>query len=117
MTIEWKDIGIGFVAELLMETARILLSYGVAIGLAGPAQALMSTHALHQALAGAIFASQTLTPLQIGGILLGLVGVFSISYFDHLANKVTLQRKLTRMRTLETQELQMMGKNAVAPAP
>ena len=46
----------------------------------------MSTHALWQALCGAVFADQTLTGLQIAGILLGLVGVFSISYFDHLAN-------------------------------
>ena len=76
MVLTWTDIGVGFAAELLMETSRILLSYGVAIGLAGPAQALMSTHALHQALCGAIFASQTLNALQISGILLGLVGVF-----------------------------------------
>ena len=105
MEITWRDIGLGFAAELLMETSRILLSYGISIGLAGPAQALMSTHALYQALCGAIFASQTLSGLQIAGIVLGLVGVFSISYFDNLANKVVLKRKLTRMRTMEANEL------------
>lgn len=46
MTITMKDLGIGLAAEALMETARILLSFGVEVGLAGPAQALMSTHAL-----------------------------------------------------------------------
>ena len=56
MTIEWSDILVGLAAEALMENARILLSYGVEKGLAGPAQALMSTHALWQALCGAVFA-------------------------------------------------------------
>ncbi len=46
MTIEWSDLAVGLGAEGLMETARILLSFGVEKGLAGPAQALMSTHAL-----------------------------------------------------------------------
>ena len=57
MTIEFKDILIGTAAEGLMETARVLLSYGIEKGYAGPAQALMSTHALHQVICGAIFAS------------------------------------------------------------
>jgi len=88
MTITWRDLGIGLAAEILMETSHILLSYGVSIGLAGPAQALMSTHAMWQSLCGAIFANKTLNALQIAGILLGLVGVFSITYFDYLANKL-----------------------------
>lgn len=46
MTIGWRDVFIGLAAEGLMETARVLLSFGVEKGLAGPAQALMSTHAL-----------------------------------------------------------------------
>lgn len=54
-TIEFKDILIGAAAEGLMETSRVLLSYGIAVGLAGPAQALMSTHALWQVIWGAIF--------------------------------------------------------------
>ena len=37
MTIEWSDILVGLAAEALMENARILLSYGVEKGLAGPA--------------------------------------------------------------------------------
>lgn len=45
-TIGWNDIFIGLAAEGLMEMARVLLSFGVEKGLAGPAQALMSTHAL-----------------------------------------------------------------------
>lgn len=64
----------------------------------------MSTHALWQALWGVIFADQTLNGLQIAGIQLGLVAVFSMSYFDHLANDMVLKRELTRMRTLELSE-------------
>ena len=46
MTITMNDLFIGAAAEILMETSRVLLSFGVEKGLAGPAQALMSTHAL-----------------------------------------------------------------------
>lgn len=63
MNITFTDLLIGAAAEGLMETSRILLSYGIEKGLAGPAQALMSTHALHQVICGAIFASQS-----IGGL-------------------------------------------------
>ena len=47
MTITFKDIMIGTAAEGLMEAGRVLLAFGIEKGLAGPAQALMSTHALH----------------------------------------------------------------------
>ena len=47
MTITWMDIFIGTAAEVFMEIARILVSYSVEKGLAGPASALISTQALH----------------------------------------------------------------------
>ena len=56
MTITWMDIFIGTAAEFFMEIARILVSYSVEKGLAGPASALISTQALHQAFLGVIFA-------------------------------------------------------------
>ena len=60
MTITWNDLAIGTLAEFFMEIARILVSYSVEKGLAGPAAALISTQALHQALLGVIFADQSL---------------------------------------------------------
>lgn len=47
MVIGWTDVGIGCVAGVLICLGRIFISIGVSNGLAGPAQALMSTHALH----------------------------------------------------------------------
>ena len=47
MTITWMDLFIGTVAEVFMEIGRILVSYSVEKGLAGPASALISTQALH----------------------------------------------------------------------
>ena len=95
MSITIGDILIGAVAEGLMETARVLLSYGIEKGIAGPAQALMSTHALWQVIWGALFASQTIGGLQIAGLLLGLSGVFFISYIDHLIQKRARSKLMT----------------------
>mmetsp|Transcript_9869 Transcript_9869/g.12241 ORF Transcript_9869/g.12241 Transcript_9869/m.12241 type:complete len:290 (-) Transcript_9869:183-1052(-) len=61
MTIEWSDIAIGGIAGTLIEISRVLISIGIALGKAGPAQALMSTHALWQAIWSAAFVGQTLT--------------------------------------------------------
>ena len=74
-TITWADIAVGASAGMLMCLGRIFVTIGVAIGEAGPAEALMSTHALYQSLLSAIFAGQTLSALEICGVLLGLGGV------------------------------------------
>ena len=100
MDITANDLLLGAAAEALMESARVCIAYGVHIGLAGPAQALMSTHALWQVLAGAIFANSSVSALQIAALLLGLAGVSLISYFDHLLTKLTEaknKRKLAGM--------------------
>ena len=54
-TITWADIAVGASAGMLMCLGRIFVTIGVAVGLAGPAEALMSTHALYQSLLSAIF--------------------------------------------------------------
>ena len=72
---------------MLMCLGRIFVTIGVAVGLAGPAEALMSTHALYQSLLSAIFASQTLHLLEIMGILLGLAGVFFMAFLDTCVGK------------------------------
>ena len=43
----WEELAIGSVAGCLICLARIFIAIAVSIGLAGPAQALMSTHGLH----------------------------------------------------------------------
>jgi len=60
MTITWKDLLIGGAAGTLIEASTVLLSIGIVIGKAGPAQALMSTHALWQAIWGAAIAGQSM---------------------------------------------------------
>jgi len=55
-TITWNDLLVGLAAGGLMCLGRIFVTIGVAVGLAGPAEALMSTHALYQSLLSAIFA-------------------------------------------------------------
>ena len=86
--ITWRDIGIGTAAGLLMCLGRIFVTIGVAVGLAGPAEALMSTHALYQSLLSAIFASQSLSVLEILGVLLGLAGVFFMAFLDTCVERI-----------------------------
>lgn len=77
----------GSIAAFLIGNGRILIAIAVAEGIAGPAQALMSTHALHQALWTALLAAQPLSPLQVTAVLLGLMGVTTIAAVDHLVKK------------------------------
>ena len=60
MTIGWREIGIGSAAGTLICLGRIFISIGISTGLAAPAQALMSTNSLHQAIWSAAVAGQTL---------------------------------------------------------
>ena len=102
ITIRLQELLIGGVAGILISSGRILISIGVSLGLAGPAQSLMSTHALHQAFWSAMVAGQALSLPQLLGLLLGLLAVCSISYFDHLANKIKLRREISRVQTQES---------------
>lgn len=43
-----------------------------------------------------MIAGQVLDTLQLLGLVFGLLGVFSISYIDHLANKAKLNAKLKK---------------------
>ena len=104
--IGFREILIGGVAGCLICLGRIFISIGVSVGLAAPAQSLMSTHALHQAFWSAAVAGQALTLFQYLGLACGLLGVFSISYFDHLANKIKLKRQLSKLASNESQKSQ-----------
>ena len=104
-TITWKDLGVGMAAGMLMCLGRVFVTIGVAVGLAGPAEALMSTHALYQSLLGAIFAGQSLSLLEILGVLLGLLGVFVMAFLDTCVEKYKMRKEIKRVRTLEQLEL------------
>lgn len=54
----------------------------------------MSTHALWQVICGAIFVNSPVTGLQVAGLVLGLAGVFTISYFDHLMTKMQKKKEI-----------------------
>ena len=46
-TITWKDLATGMAAGLLMAAGRTFVTIGVAIGPAGPVEAIRNTHALY----------------------------------------------------------------------
>lgn len=106
-TITWGDLAIGMAAGFLMCLGRISVTIGVATGLAGPAEALMSTHALYQSLLSAIFASQELTLLEILGVLLGLVGVFCMAFLDTCVDKYRMKKEIKRLQVAELAESQL----------
>jgi len=96
-TLTWDDMGVGFAAGLLMCLGRISVTIGVAIGLAGPAEALMSTHALYQSLLSAIIDGQSLSLLEILGVLLGLLGVFCMAFLDVCVDKMQKKNEIKRL--------------------
>jgi len=104
-TITWNDLGIGMAAGMLMCLGRIFVTIGVAIGLAGPAEALMSTHALYQSLLSAIFAGQSLSLLEILGVLLGLAGVFFMAFLDTCVEKFKMKKEIQRLKKEEELEM------------
>ena len=75
----------------------------------------MSTHALHQAFWSAMVAGQTLTLLQFMGLICGVAGVFSISFFDHLASKVKIKRRISRLNSGEDRSLDETALIVVCP--
>ena len=81
-TPTWVDFAWGSLAGTLIVLGRVFIAIAVAEGIAGPAQSLMSTHALHQSLWTALFAGQPLSPLQIAAVFFGLLGVFTIAAID-----------------------------------
>ena len=103
-TITWSDLGVGMAAGLLMCMGRVFVTIGVAIGLAGPAEALMSTHALYQSLLSAIFDGQSLSVLEILGVLLGLAGVFFMAFLDTCVDKYKLKKEIKRLKAVEAAE-------------
>ena len=75
-----------------MTLGRLFIALAVSIGIAGPSQALMSTHALHQAMWGATIDGQVLTFWQSLGISFGLLGVFTMSFIDIVIKKFTSKK-------------------------
>ena len=86
-------------AGLLMCLGRVFVTIGVAVGLAGPAEALMSTHALYQSVLTAIFDSQALSLVEIMGVVLGLVGVFFMAFLDTCVEKIRMKSNIKKLKS------------------
>ena len=80
----WRTIIVGAISGTLMDSGSLLMGIAVAIGIAGPAQALMSTHLIHQTFWSAVIDKQALTVLQSSGLALGVVSVTVISLATYI---------------------------------
>ena len=47
LDITFEDIMVGGAAGTMMETARVLISYSIAVGLAGPVTAIVNTNVVY----------------------------------------------------------------------
>lgn len=83
----------------MMEGARVLISYSIAVGLAGPVTAIVNANIAHQTILGVLLAGQSLDAYQVSGITLGFLGVCAISLFDNVVKKVKLKRQLSKIRS------------------
>jgi len=79
----WQVFGIGAAAGIMIGLGRIFIAIAIVSGIAAPAQALMSTFALHQTLWSTVVDGQTFSTLQALGLMFGLLGVFTISAVNY----------------------------------
>ena len=99
LDVTWEDIFVGGAAGSMMESGRVLISYSIAVGLAGPVTAIVNANIAYQTILGVLLASQSLDTFQVSGILLGFLGVCAISLFDNVVKKVKLTRRLSSLRS------------------
>ena len=57
LDVTFEDIMVGGMAGCMMEGARVLISYSIAVGLAGPVTAIVNTNAAYQTILGVFLAS------------------------------------------------------------
>jgi hypothetical protein len=70
---------LGAISGTLMDAGVILVGIASCLGIAAAAQALMSTHAIHQTFWSAMVDKQAVNLLETFGLALGVVGVVVIS--------------------------------------
>ena len=47
ITVTWEDLFVGGAAGIMIETAQVLISYSIDVGLAGPSAAIESTDVIY----------------------------------------------------------------------
>uniref|UniRef100_A0A7S3CMZ1 EamA domain-containing protein n=1 Tax=Strombidium rassoulzadegani TaxID=1082188 RepID=A0A7S3CMZ1_9SPIT len=92
--LEMDQILMGSLSGWLMVLGRIFIAVGIAEGVAGPAQAIMSTNGIWVTLLTHFLDGQVITQLQILAIASGVLGAFIIGMGDFLyQNSRKSQRK------------------------
>ena len=83
-TWSWEIFFQATLAGILMDSGRILIGMAVAVGQAGPAQALMSTHSLYQVFWSFVLDGQGVSTMQAIGLALGISSVMTLSLADKI---------------------------------
>jgi len=78
----------GAVASVFIITGKISIALAVANGIAGPAASLSSTQAIYATLLTTFVSKQSMSPYEIGGVILGITGASIISMGDIIITKL-----------------------------
>jgi drug/metabolite transporter (DMT)-like permease len=101
----WEGMVYGGIAGCLMLLGRIFIAFGIAEGLAGPAQSIMATNAMWLTILTVIFDGQKLSILQFMGIFSGILGAFIIALGDNFVEKlsklVSKKEQITKVMDVE----------------
>eukprot|EP00355_Strombidium_rassoulzadegani_P003296 CAMPEP_0168614938 /NCGR_PEP_ID=MMETSP0449_2-20121227/4242_1 /TAXON_ID=1082188 /ORGANISM="Strombidium rassoulzadegani, Strain ras09" /LENGTH=315 /DNA_ID=CAMNT_0008655653 /DNA_START=170 /DNA_END=1117 /DNA_ORIENTATION=- len=86
--VEIEQLLIGGLTGGLMIIGRIYIAVGIAEGVAGPAQSVMSTNGIWMTILAVTVDGQELSFLQLMGIVSGLSGAFTVGMGDFLMGKI-----------------------------
>jgi len=80
----WRDFAIGTFASGFQILGKICIVLAVSYGIAGPAASLANTQTIYATLLSTIVSQQSLSILEICGLICGITGASVISLGDYI---------------------------------
>ena len=84
----WRDLSVGTVASCFQVLGKVCIALAVSYGIAGPAASLANTQTIYATLLTTIVSQQSLSVLEICGLLCGITGATVISAGDFIIKKL-----------------------------
>ena len=84
----WIDLSVGTVASCFQVMGKVCIVLAVSYGIAGPAASLANTQTIYATLLSTIVSQQSLSILEICGLISGIIGATIISAGDLIIKKL-----------------------------